>query len=306
MSYRDLALRLSVGQDWKKHTSKLREGERWSCLDAGMLAAIKGTSWKSWARTSKDGIRAINEYLKNDPVTSTYQVMSATLQAIQDCFGPPVHTWITPMPSLTRPSSQESVTMIPPVSPYTPTGDHRDARTKRRRLCRESDGDPRNGHRTRSSKRRIEFGRRRDREEGVGTLEIHSFQPRERTSADIPPQQEGPLNPSCGIEVASQESRPIQQIDSTSFLPQMAEQTAVQRGGVQRSLLPGAEQGSIGNEIAITPLHSQGFSDRDLMNQQPFPNSDPCWTFPNFDSGWTHDTLLVPFSNSDPNFFYSY
>ena len=46
MSYRDLALRLSVGQDWKKHTSKLREGERWSCLDAGMLAAIKGTSWK--------------------------------------------------------------------------------------------------------------------------------------------------------------------------------------------------------------------------------------------------------------------
>ncbi|RDH26356.1 hypothetical protein BDQ94DRAFT_164557 [Aspergillus welwitschiae] len=307
MSYRNLALRLSVGQDWKKHRSKLREGERWSCLDAGMLAAIKGTSWKSWGRTSKDGIRAINEYLKSDPVTSTYQVVSATIQAIQDCFGPTVHACTTPMPSITRSISQESVTMVLPVSPHPPTGDHRDARTKRRRLCRESDGDTRNGQRTRSSKRCTEYGRRGDREDSTGTLEIQFVQPGKCTSADIPPQQEGSLNPSCDIEVASQQSGPTQQIDSTSFLPQMAEQTAVhERDGVQRSLLPGAEQGSIGNEIAITPLHSQGFPDRDLMNQQPFPNSDPCWTFPNFDSGWTHDTLLVPVSNSDPNFFYSY
>ncbi|KAL4806932.1 hypothetical protein BDV18DRAFT_160093 [Aspergillus unguis] len=46
MSYRDLAFRLSVGKDWKKHKSKLQEGERWSCLDSGVLAAIQGTNWK--------------------------------------------------------------------------------------------------------------------------------------------------------------------------------------------------------------------------------------------------------------------
>jgi hypothetical protein len=46
MSYRDLAIRLSVGENWEKHKTKLQEGERWSCLDPGVLAAIKGTNWK--------------------------------------------------------------------------------------------------------------------------------------------------------------------------------------------------------------------------------------------------------------------
>ncbi|KAH8431443.1 uncharacterized protein LDX57_009105 [Aspergillus melleus] len=46
MSYRDLAFRLSVGKDWKKHNWMLREGERWSCLDPGVLAAIKHPNWK--------------------------------------------------------------------------------------------------------------------------------------------------------------------------------------------------------------------------------------------------------------------
>lgn len=46
MSYRDLALRLSAGENWRKHQLKLQEGERWSCLDPGVLPAIKGTNWK--------------------------------------------------------------------------------------------------------------------------------------------------------------------------------------------------------------------------------------------------------------------
>lgn len=183
--------------------------------------------------------------------------------------------------SLTNSDSQQSVHLVSSVSPYPRTGDHREARTKRQRLCRESDGDPRNGHRTRS------YGRRGD-EEGAETLEIHMLEPGERTSGNIPFQQEGPPNSSCGIEIegASQESRLTQRIDGTSLLPQTAEQTAIhERDAVQRFPPPGVEQESIYNGIAITSLDSQDFSDRDLTSLQPFPNSDPCWTFANLDSG---------------------
>jgi hypothetical protein len=45
-SYRDLAIRLSLEENWERHKTKLQEGERWSCLDPGVLAAIKGTNWK--------------------------------------------------------------------------------------------------------------------------------------------------------------------------------------------------------------------------------------------------------------------
>lgn len=240
-------------------------------------------------------------------MTATYQNLSPNILAIQNCFGSTAHNCITPTLSLTNSDSQESVHPIPSVSPFTPTEDHREARTKRQRLCQGWVGDSRNGHRTRGRKRRVEYGRRGDREERTDTIEVHLLEPAERTSDNMPSQQEGPLNSSCDIEGPSQESYLTQRVDETNFPPQRTEQTAIhRRDAVQNALPPGAVQESMGNGIAITSLSSSDFSDRDLISRQPFPNSDPCWTFPNFDSGWTHDTWLSPFSNSDPNFFYSY
>ncbi|PLB48758.1 hypothetical protein P170DRAFT_383065, partial [Aspergillus steynii IBT 23096] len=302
MSYRDLAFQLSVGGDWKKHSSKLREGERWLCLDPGVLVAIKEPNWRSWARMRTIGIRAINNYLKNDPLTSTYQGISTPIQAIQDCFGSTVQNCITPTPSLTLSDSQGSSHLVPPVSL-----NHCEARTKRRRICQASDGDSRDGHQMRGCQPRIEDEPPGDREEGTESVEMHLLGLVEGTTGNIPSQQGGPLDFSCGIEGAPQVSHPTHRIVDNSLLPQTVEQTAIhERDTAQSFLTPEADQGSVRSGRAIPSLNSQDLSGGDLTSRHPFPNSDPCWNFPNFDSGWTQYTWLSPFSNSDPNFFYSY
>ncbi|KKA16452.1 Uncharacterized protein T310_9955 [Rasamsonia emersonii CBS 393.64] len=42
-----------------------------------------------------------------------------------------------------------------------------------------------------------------------------------------------------------------------------------------------------------------------MLNLQPFPNSDPGWLFPNSDPGWVDSDLHFPFPNWDTTFFYS-
>jgi hypothetical protein len=255
----------------------------------------------SWARTSMVGIRAINEYLKKDPVTTIYQEMSTTMQEIQHSFGSTIHNRITPTPSLAHSDSQ-LVHLGPPVSACSLSGDHREARTKRRRICLGSDRDSRIGHRRGGCK--------------------HMLDVRGRTTGNIPSLQEAgvPIDSSSGMGVPSLQPHLTRRIDETDF-PQAATQTvilersdAVQNTGSEPSdivprcgqgfLPPEAEQGSIGATIPL--LDSQESSNLDLTSWQPFPNTDPCWTFPNVDSGWTYDTWLSPFSNSDPNFFSSY
>ncbi|KAL3483311.1 hypothetical protein BJX62DRAFT_231059 [Aspergillus germanicus] len=205
-SYRDLAIRLSLEENWEKHKTKLQEGERWSCLDPGVLAAIKGTNWKSWARTSPVGIRAINEYLKKDPVTTIYQEMSTTMQEIQDSFGSTVHNRITPTPSLTHSDSQ-LVHLGPPISACSLSGD-REARTKRRRICWGSGRDSRIGHRRGGCKRMLEA--------------------RERTTGSIPSLQEagGPIDSSSGMVFPPLEPPLTRRVEETDF-PQTATQTVI-------------------------------------------------------------------------------
>jgi hypothetical protein len=253
----------------------------------------------SWARTSMVGIRAINEYLKEDPVTTIYQEMSTTMQEIQDSFGSTVHNRITPTPSPTRSDSQ-LVHLGPPVSACSLSGD-REARTKRRRICWGSGRDSRIGHRRGGCKRMLEA--------------------RGRTTGNIPSLQEagGPIESSSGMGFPSLEPHLTRRVDETDF-PQTATQTVIMERSdagqntesgtsdmprrAQGFLPPEADQGSIGATIPL--LDSQDSSNLDPTSWQPFPNTDPCWTFPNFDSGWTYDTWLSPFSNSDPNFFSSY
>jgi hypothetical protein len=161
----------------------------------------------SWNRTSKVGIRAINEYLKKDPVATIYQEMSTTMQKIQHSFGSTIHNRITPTPSLTHSDSQ-SVHLEPPVSPCSLSGDHREARTKRRRICLGSGRDSRIGHRKGGCKRMLEV--------------------RGRTTGNIPSLQEagGPIDSSSGMGVPSLEPHLTRRIGETDF-PQTATQTMI-------------------------------------------------------------------------------
>ncbi|KAL4924383.1 uncharacterized protein BDV17DRAFT_301043 [Aspergillus undulatus] len=320
LSYRDLAFHLSLGKDWQKHSPKLREGDRWVGLDAGVLPGIKGTNWKRWGRTTKAGIRAINDYLKMNTVTATYQKISASIEAIQDCFGSTPYSSTTPLPSPTQTDTRESAHLPPaPISAsHTPSG-YQAACTKRRRSCKGLDEVPQNSQQMNKRRHHIEHEPQRV-DEDTDAIEIplqRVLEPGKR--GNIPSEQEGPLNSSCEAN-GSQEPYQAQRIGDTVFVPQTALPDETRHAAQDPTfdtlefgprysqdplLLQGAAQGSMGDGMPSSLLHSQNPSDRELTSWEAFPNSDSdlCWTFPNFESGWTHGTWLSPFLNSDPNFY---
>ncbi|KAL4817223.1 hypothetical protein BDW67DRAFT_183894 [Aspergillus spinulosporus] len=320
LSYRDLAFRLSLGEDWQKHTPKLREGDRWVELNPGVLPGIKGTNWKRWSRTSKAGMRAINDYLKVNTATATYWEISASLEAIQSCFGSTTHDSTTPLPSPTQTDSRESAQLIPaPIpTPHTPK-ECQAACTKRRLTCNRSDEVPQNSQQMNKRRRRIEHEPQRV-DEGTDAIETplqRVLEPEKR--GNIPSEEESPPDTSCQANGSAQEPYQEQRIGDTVFVPQTAlpDETrhAAQNPTIDTfgfgpryshdPLLQGAAQESMGNGIPISLFHSQNPSDRELACWGAFPNSEPgiCWTFPNIEPGWTDGTWLSPFLNSDPNFY---
>ncbi|KAL4948883.1 hypothetical protein BDW69DRAFT_85714 [Aspergillus filifer] len=317
LSYRKLALRLSLGEDWQKHRSKLQEGDKWVELDPGVLPGIKDTNWKRWSRTTKAGIRAINDYLKTSRETTSYWEISASIRAIQNCYGSTPHNPTTPLPFPTQTDSRESAHLMSAPISAPHTRDNQTVCTKRRRTCERADEVPQNSQQTNKRRHHVQHEPQRV-DKDTDAIEISSqrvLEPGERRN--ILSEQEGPSTALCEANGSSQEL--YQRISDTVSVPQTALPDATRHTPQnptfdtlgfgprysQDPLLQEAAQGSIGDGIPFSLLPSQNHVDQELTSWNTFPNSDSdlCWSFPNFESGWTHGTWLSPFSNSDPNLY---